>query len=113
MVLHRHAMTCWVMIVEVSTKTAKIKPGCPHNFFWGYGRTLLGLFCDHLGFTTQIKSATLKGNHFRPFITYIILYPDTSSKEAWFDDYLVMMGYVDLLGMDPEGWVYLGFTWGL
>ena len=29
-----------------------------------------------------------------------------------------MMGYdgvqyVDLLGMDPEGWVYLGFTWGL
>ena len=72
-----------------------------------------GLFVMILALTMQIKSVTLKGNHFRPFITYIILYPDTSSKEAWFDDYLVMMGYVDLLGMDPEGWVYLGFTWGL
>ena len=66
-----------------------------------------------LALTMQIKSVTLKGNHFRPFITYIILYPDTSSKEECFDDDLVMMGYVDLLGMDPEGWVYLGFTWGL
>ena len=84
--LQRHAMTCWVVIVEVSTKTAKIKPGCPHIFLGGYGRALVGLICDHLGFTTQIKSVTLTGNHFRPFITYIILYPDTSSKEACFDE---------------------------
>ena len=39
-----------------------------------------------LALTMQIKSVTLKGNHFRPFITYIILYPDTSSKEECFDD---------------------------
>ena len=45
-----------------------------------------GLFVMILALTMQIKSVTLKGNHFRPFITYIILYPDTSSKEECFDD---------------------------
>ena len=53
-----------------------------------------GLFVMILALTMQIKSVALTGNHFRPFITYIILYPDTPSKEAC----LMMMGYDGICG---------------